>query len=225
MSYCANFSLRGAALIEHLTGVILHKDDEHVVLSAGGVGYGVGIPARTSESLGPVGAEASLWIKTHVTENDIELFGFEHRGEREAFETMLEISGFGPRILLALLSRFDIAQIVQIAMTGDAQRLKSVPGIGLKKAEKLILELKNRVKRLSEGIEPSRLQAMGAAPASSAPLIELPTEAARDAAQALESLGVAPANARRAILRALEVLGSDAESADLVREGLRHRHA
>jgi Holliday junction DNA helicase RuvA len=210
-------------LIEHLAGTILYKDDERVVVSAAGVGYGVGVPARTSEALGPVGSEAQLWIKTHVTENDIELFGFEHRGEREAFETMLEISGFGPRILLALLSRFDIPQIVQIAMTGDAQRLKSVPGIGLKKAEKLILELKNRVKRLSEGIEPSRLEAIAAAPGMGT-LPDLPTEAARDSAQALEALGVAPANARRAILRALEHLGPEAESAELVREGLRHRH-
>lgn len=212
-------------MIEYLAGTLIYKDEEHVVVNANGVGYGVDVPSRTSEALGGAGSEVRLWIKTHVTETDLQLFGFENRGEREAFDTMLDISGFGPRVLLALLSRFDIEQIIQIAMTGDAQRLKSVPGIGLKKAEKLILELKNRVKRLSEGIEPARLAELGKAAPSAAVMPDLPSESARDAAQALEALGVAPAVARRATLRAIELLGESASPEELVREGLRHRSA
>ena len=212
-------------MIEHLAGTILHKEEDRVVLDVGGVGYGVSVPARTSQALGSVGADARLWIKTHVTETDFSLFGFEHRGEREAFEVFLGISGVGPRLALAVLSTFDIEQIIQIAMTGDAATLKKVPGIGLKKAEKLILELKGRVDRLSAGVRPQRLAELGTSARIEAFDAQLPNDAARDAARALEALGVQTANARRAILRAIEAVGEGAAVEDLVREGLRHRHA
>ena len=73
-------------MIEHLTGTLLDKDETHVVVDVGGVGYGVDVPARTAEALGPTGGEARLWITTHITENSMRLFGFAARGEREVFE-------------------------------------------------------------------------------------------------------------------------------------------
>lgn len=211
-------------MIEFLTGTIVFKDEGHVVLDAGGVGYGLDVPMRTADALGGAGAEARLWVKTVVTQDDLRLFGFIQRGEREAFDIMLEVPGFGPKLVLAILSRFDLEQIVQIAMTGDVQRLKTVPGIGLKKAEKAVLELKGKAARLSQGIEPARLAELGAGETSRDMEPRLATTAARDAVQALEALGLPNPTCRRAVARAVEILGADAAAEDLVREGLRHRH-
>lgn len=212
-------------MIEHLTGTIIHKQEDRVVLDVGGVGYGVAGPERTIRSLGAEGSEASLWIKTYVAEGELSLYGFALRAEREVFEVFLGISGVGPRLALAILSIFDIGQILEIVASADAQRLRKVPGIGLKKAEKLMLELKGRLARLAAGIGPERLAALGSSAPGEALLAELGTEAARDAAQALEALGVTPATARRAIAKALQIAGESAPAEELVREGLRHRHA
>ena len=212
-------------MIEHLTGTILDKGEEHVVLEVGGVGYGLDVPAPTASSLGGPGSEASLWVQTYVTETDLSLYGFGSRGERDLFQVCLGISGVGPRLGLAILSTFTAEDLIGIVMNGDAQTLKQVPGIGLKKAEKLLLELKGRVDRLAEGIEPSRRVELGR-PGSlggAAPL--LATQPAREAAAALEALDIQPSASRRAISRALEILGPEAGVEDLVREGLRHRRA
>lgn len=210
-------------MIEHLTGTILDKGEEHVVLEVGGVGYGLDVPAPTASSLGGLGSEASLWVQTYVTETDLSLYGFRTRGERDLFEVCLGISGVGPRLGLAILSTFTAEDLIRIVMNGDAQTLKQVPGIGLKKAEKLLLELKGRVDRLAEGIEPSRRAELGRPGSLQRPL--LATEPAREAAAALEALDIQPSASRRAVSRALEILGPDAGVEDLVREGLRHRRA
>ncbi len=217
-------------MIEHLAGIILLKEDDRVVIEAGGVGYGISVPATTARTLGEAGEAARLWVKMHVTETSINLFGFVQRGEREVFEVLLGMSGVGPRLALAVLSQFNVESLIQIASTGDAETLKKVPGIGIKKAEKLVLELKGRIDRLSAGLAPERLAALasgspGAGPEPAAVLdARISTEAARDAVAALEALDMREDAARRAIAKALDEIGADAEVEDLVREGLHHRH-
>lgn len=212
-------------MIEHLTGFVFHKEEDHIVLNVGGVGYGVNVPGRTAQTIGSIGDEASLWVVTHVNQNDgsIDLFGFDTRGEREVFEVFLGISGVGPRLALAILSTFSAEQLVQIVLSGDAKRLQSIPGVGLKKAEKLLFELKGRVNRLSTGLTSLHIGATENGDVSLG--AGLNTATARDAVAALEALDLSAAAARRAVARAVEILGPDAPTDALVREGLRHRHA
>lgn len=214
-------------MIEYIEGRIVHKSDDHVIVSAGGVGYGLDVTGPTFRAMGDAGTNTAVWVYTHVREDAIQLFGFASRSEREAFEVILGISGLGPRLGIAILSFFSLDQLVQIIMTNDAARLKHVPGIGLKKAEKILLELKGRVDRLSAGITPSRIETIRTEAAAAGAGIELltpATDAARDAVAALESLDLSPIAARRAVAKAIDVLGSAATSEALVREGLRHRH-
>lgn len=206
-------------MIEFLRGTILHRDDDHVVLEAGGVGYGLDLPATAALQLGGVGEEAELWVYTHVAEDMLRLFGFQSRNEREVFEIFLGISGVGPRLALAILSTFSAPELVQIVLRGDAAALKAVPGVGLKKAEKLLLELKGRIDRLG-GTH------AGAAKRGAAVMaVPQPEGAEAEAVAALEALEVNPAVARRAVARAAEKLGAGSSVEDLVREGLRVRHA
>lgn len=204
-------------MIEYLRGVLLEKSDSHLVVDVGGVGYGLSVSQTTSGSLGEAGSEVALWVRTYVREDTLRLFGFATRHEREVFDVFQSVSGIGPGTGLSILSTLSVAEIVQATMTGDISRFKNVKGVGPKTAEKLILELKGKVKRLSAGLTPEEKQESA--------LVEtaLTTEAARDAVAALEALEVRPAQARRAVSLALEALGPEASTAALVREGLKYR--
>lgn len=206
-------------MIEHLRGTILHKEPARVVLDAGGVGYGIEIPDRISARLGEPGAEARLWIHTIVREDDISLFGFEHRIEREAFGVCIGIGGFGPRVALSVLATFEVDELVRVVLRNDVRAMTRVPGIGTKKAEKLILELKDRVRKLSSP-SPASDGAPGSAPAGPARSFDPRGE---EAMLALEALGTPPPVARRAVERAIELVPPDGTVEQLVREALRHR--
>lgn len=207
-------------MIEFVRGTILHREDEHVVVDAGGVGYGLDLPSPAAARLGGVGDEAELWVYTHVAEDALRLYGFTTRHEREVFEIIIGISGVGPRLALAILSTFSAPELVQIVLRGDAGALKAVPGVGLKKGEKLLLELKGRLERLGcldgSAAGGRRGAAVMSVPAPAGPVAE--------AVAALEALEVNPAVARRAVTKAAEKLGAGASVEELVREGLRHRH-
>ncbi len=213
-------------MIEHLSGVLLFREGDHLIVDSGGLGCGVEVPSGLADALGPLGATVELWTYHHVTESSQTLYGFARRGEREAFAALTAVSGVGPRIALSILSTLAIEDLIDIVMKGDARALTRVPGIGHKKAEKLLVELKDRVDRLSAGLEPDRRRALAPEAARlAAAEPPLPTEAARMAASALEALDLQPTVSRRAIARALEALGEQASVEDLVREGLRHRLA
>lgn len=204
-------------MIEYLRGILLEKSDGHLVVDVGGVGYGLSVSETTAKAAGEPGGEAALWVRTYVREDTLRLFGFATRHEREVFDVFLTISGIGPGAGLSILSALTVADIVQATLSGDISKFKAVKGVGPKTAEKLILELKSKVKRLAAGLTPE--ERTDAAMAEAA----LPTEAARDAVAALEALDVRPAQARKAIALALEALGADAPVQALVREGLKYR--
>lgn len=204
-------------MIEYLRGILIEREENHLLVDVRGVGYGVTTPASTGHNLGEIGAEVSLWVLTYVREDILRLYGFATRHEREVFEIFIGMSGVGPSIGLAVLSGMTNAEIIQAVLAGDAERFKKIKGIGQKMAEKLILELKGRVKRLSAGLDPQELKI---AVEESAPI---KTEAARDAVAALEALDVRPAQARKAIGLAMDTLGEDASVEALVREGLKYR--
>jgi Holliday junction DNA helicase RuvA len=205
-------------MIEHLEGVLLERQGNRLVVDVGGVGYGLSVSARTAGAVGATGGRVRLWVRTFVREEILRLYGFARRSERDAFDLLLGIPGVGPGICLALLSEMGIGEILQAALTGDAKRLTRVKGIGKKVAEKMLLELKGKTDELAACLSPEEQQEAAAA---GEPV--LAGGAAHDAVAALEALDVPPAQARRAVAKAVTILGEDAGVEELVREGLRHR--
>jgi Holliday junction DNA helicase RuvA len=135
--------LRG--MIGRLAGIVIEKGPEGAVIECGGVGYDVSLPLSTLAALPQNGQPVVLWIHTHVREDELKLFGFAGRGDREAFRTMLRVSGVGPKLALAILGALSGDQLARAVAAGDARRLTAIPGIGKKTAERLVLELGGRL--------------------------------------------------------------------------------
>jgi len=136
-------------MIGRLRGRVLDKAPNRVTLDVGGVGYDVHVPLSTWYEVGEPGAELALRIHTHVREDAIQLFGFLTALEHEVFERLIAISGIGPKLAIAVLSGIEPRDLVAAVQQGDAARLTRVPGVGRKTAERIVLELKDRLAGLS----------------------------------------------------------------------------
>lgn len=134
-------------MIGHLRGSVLHLAPQLVVLDVGGVGYQVHIPLATYADIERrgLGAEVALHIHTHVRDDALQLFGFSSPHEKSLFERLINISGIGPKLAQAILSGLPSADLAAAISAGDLRRLNAIPGVGKKTAERLILELKDRV--------------------------------------------------------------------------------
>jgi len=134
-------------MIAFLTGRLLEKQPNRIVVDVGGVGYDVAVPLSTFYTLGDAGAPVSLRIHTHVREEVIALFGFATPLELLLFERLIGVSGIGPKVALAVLSGIEPEELVRAVRTGDTARLTAIPGVGKKTAERIGLELKDRLPR------------------------------------------------------------------------------
>lgn len=134
-------------MIALLTGQIAHKSPDHIILDVNGVGYRVQIPFSTYYDL-PEEGTVSLHIHTSVREDAIQLYGFRTSLEKSFFQLLLSVSGVGPRLARDILSNIQPAQLAQALGQGDIRMLSAVPGIGKKTAERLVLELKEKVGKL-----------------------------------------------------------------------------
>jgi Holliday junction DNA helicase RuvA len=132
-------------VIARLSGTVLEKHPNRVVVDVGGVGYDVQVPLSTFYGLGEPGAGVTLRVHTHVREEVIALFGFASPLEQELFERLISISGIGPKLALAVLSGIDPGELVRAIRTQDVARLTRIPGVGKKTAERIGLELKDRM--------------------------------------------------------------------------------
>ncbi|MBN2530632.1 MAG: Holliday junction branch migration protein RuvA [Deltaproteobacteria bacterium] len=128
-------------MIGRLKGIIADKESDGAVVDVNGVGYAVSLPLNTLAALPPLNESVVLWIHTHVREEELRLFGFESKQDRTAFRTLLKISGVGPKVALAVIGALNGPELVQAVQTADTKRLSSIPGIGKKTAERMILEL------------------------------------------------------------------------------------
>ena len=155
-------------MIALLTGVIAHKSPDHIILDVHGVGYRVLIPFSTYYDLPEEGGAASLHIHTSVREDAIQLYGFRTRLEKSFFQLLISVSGIGPKMARDILSNIQPAPLAQALAQGDVHKLSAIPGIGKKTAERLVLELKDKVGKLD----------LASLPASEAR--EIPTEAVMD---------------------------------------------
>ena len=132
-------------MIAHISGRLLRKSPQEAVVDVQGVGYRVFIPVSTFYRLGEEGAAVSLLIHTHVREDALSLFGFESPGEQSLFERLIDVAGIGPKLALNILSGIEAPDLVEALRSADVPRLTRVPGVGKKTAERLVLELKDRL--------------------------------------------------------------------------------
>ena len=132
-------------MIARLSGTVLEKHPNRVVVDVAGVGYDVQVPLSTFYGLGEPGAGITLRVHTHVREDAISLYGFASPLEQDLFERLIAISGIGPKLALAVLSGIDPGELVRAIRTQDVARLTRIPGVGKKTAERISFELKDRL--------------------------------------------------------------------------------
>jgi len=183
-------------VIARLTGQLVERTADSVVVDVHGVGYKVAVSKLTVDALPREGEAVSLRIHTHVREDAILLFGFLDNGEIEAFEALITMSGMGPKAAIGVLSGIDVQERARAGAREDLARLCLVPGIGKKKAERMVLELKERLLHLARPDE------------------ESPADDLEDLRSALANLGFKPAEVEQAVvlLRKQVVDGQDLDT-------------
>ena len=166
-------------MIAHLRGTLLEKTPNQIIVDVQGVGYDVIIPVSTFSALPDTGAEVRLRIHTHVREDAIVLFGFHSPPEKLLFEKLISVSGIGPKLGITILSGLPTADLVSSIRNGQVDQLVRIPGVGKKTAERMILELRDKLENVSGGLP----AASGERPAPAM------TEIEQDVLSALINLG------------------------------------
>jgi Holliday junction DNA helicase RuvA len=190
-------------MIAHLRGRILHKSPDHVIVETAGVGYQVAITVSTFSDLPAEGAETQLHIHTHVREDAIALYGFLHAGEKQLFERLISVSGIGPKLAMTTLSGMAADSLIAALRGNDLAALTRIPGVGKKTAERMVLELRDKLQ--------------GFAAAAAVPAVSQMDE---DVLSALVNLGYQRAAAELALKRALPTAGNGASFEQLFRQAM-----
>lgn len=180
-------------MIGHLRGILLEKHPNEAIVDVQGVGYQVTIPVSTFSELPDTGKEVKLRIHTHVREDAIALFGFYTMNEKTLYERLVSVSNVGPKLAITILSGLPTADLVAAIRGGDIAQLTRVPGIGKKTAERLVVELRDKLEALSGG------KPAAAAMANAAPAL---TAVDEDVLSALVNLGCARPAAEAAVRKA-----------------------
>jgi len=181
-------------MIAHLRGSILEKHPNRLVIDVNGVGYEVFVPLSTFYGLGEPGTGTALRVHTHVREDAIVLYGFATQLEQDLFERLISVSGIGPKVSLAVLSGIEPEDLIRAIERGDLARLTAIPGVGKKTSERIVLELKDRLPRVSAEAVP----VTGDSDATPAPLQD-------DVISALVNLGYHRPLAEKAAASAVRV--------------------
>lgn len=196
-------------MIASLEGKLRAKNPEYVIVDVGGVGYHVQVPLSTFYDLPDLGQPVMLNVHTHVREDAIQLFGFRSLAEKEMFLLLTGVNGIGPKLAIAILSGISPEELRQVIVRQDHLRLKNVPGVGKKIAERVVLELRDKVQGKSrEKTGPPQSFTDGA-------------DSLPDAFSALVNLGYRAAEAEKALQRAKLSLGENPSLEDLLRGALK----
>lgn len=180
-------------MIAYLRGTVRFKRPSRVVIDVGGVGYDVTIPVSTFYSLEDEGLEAALHIHTHVREDAIALFGFKTEREKTLFEKLINVSGVGPKLAVTILSGLELDELIAALRKGDLVALTHMPGVGKKTAERLVLELREKLEELARPGTEAAAQPVKSAVAGDFSAVE------HDVLSALVNLGYNQANAEAAV--------------------------
>ena len=191
-------------MIAFLRGRVLEKHPNRLIVDVAGVGYDVAVPLSTFYTAGETGAEISLRVHTHVREDQLALFGFATPLELAAFERLIAVSGIGPKLALSVLSGIETRDLIGAIQRADVARLTRIPGVGKKTAERIVIELRDR---LPKALEPADVPA----PAPAADALR------DDLISALSNLGYH----RQAIDKVLDKVAGATDAAPSFQDALR----
>lgn len=197
-------------MISHLRGTLEHIDRNQVVVDVGNIGYRVSVPTSIIPSLPKAGEKIKLYTYQVVREDDISLYGFLTKEERNLFSLIITVNGVGPKAGLSLLSGFPLDRLVTAITGGDIDLITTVPGIGRKTAQKIVIELKEKIAK-AYAIPPSKM------------IEGLPGESTTlsDALCALIALGYSPKEAREAIMRCGVSFSEKASIEEIIKQALK----
>ncbi|MFT3756709.1 MAG: Holliday junction branch migration protein RuvA [Pseudoxanthomonas sp.] len=190
-------------MIGRLRGILAYKSPPWLVIDVGGVGYELEAPMSTFYDLPDLGREVTLFTHHAQKEDSVSLYGFLRESERRLFRDVQKVSGIGAKIALAVLSGVSVDEFARLVQGGDVAALTRIPGIGKKTAERIVVELRDRVEGIGGGATPG--------------LSSLPADPQSEAAIALQQLGYKPAEATR-MARDATTAGDDA--ATIIRKAL-----
>ena len=202
-------------MIGKLRGKVDAIGEAHAIIDVNGVGYEVQLSARTLRNL-QLGQEVALTIDTHVREDAIRLFGFQSEVERSWFRTLQTVQGVGAKVALSVLGTLAPDALSHAVALGDWASVEQTPGVGKKLAQRIVSELKDKAPALTgAGLE------LPSGPAAGRGAQPVADNAAAEAISALTNLGYQPAQASAAVAAAVKELGRDADTAKLIRRGLK----
>jgi Holliday junction DNA helicase RuvA len=194
-------------MISSLKGTLLEKTPTRIVLDVGGIGYGVNVPLSTYERLGDAGGQAELLTHLHVREDALDLYGFATAEEKELFELLILVSGIGPRLALGILSGSEARSFAEAVASANYAMLTTISGVGKKLAERIVVELKEKIGDLIPA--PEKVAAAGQ---------RFPHY--NDAVLGLVSLGLTRASAAKALNRIMSEGGDRLTLEELIRRAL-----
>ncbi len=197
-------------MIAFLQGVLTAKFPDRIEMDVNGIGYELFVSQRTLQALPTTGKSILLKSYLHVREDVLQLFGFLKDSEKQTFLLALSVSGIGPRAAMNILSAFTPEAFYQAILHNDLATLKSIPGIGQKTAQHVVLELKDKVTKLT-----------GNGVLSEESVFNVETKNISDAVQAMMTLGYSVAESRRAVLAAIHVLGEKSTVEEILRSSLK----
>ena len=194
-------------MIAHLIGKLIYKSPDHSIVDVKGIGYKIFTPLSTYYVLPKTGESVTLHIHTRVREDELKLFGFLTEEEQTIFEKLITINKVGPKLALGILSGMSPENLLTAIMNNDAARLSSIPGVGKKTAERLTLEMKDKLSDLT--FEMAHQQDT-----------EVPEGPYEDALSALVNLGYKKPQAEKSLKSAYNKIGKDGSLEDLIKESL-----
>ena len=196
-------------MIDYIRGTLTDKEISHVAVETAGVGYSVTIPLSTYEKLPEPGKDALIYIHYYVREDDVKLYGFASKADREIFRHLITVNSVGPKVAMSIMSGISVENLVMYVNAGDTAGLKKVPGVGLKTAERIIVELKGKL-------------GMYSSTAASASKLKTPVARGRkeEAYAAMLSLGYNDKQVAKAIDRVALEIGKGAQIEDWIRMAL-----
>ena len=194
-------------MIAHLIGKLIYKSPDHSIVDVNGIGYKIFTPLSTYYVLPKTEESVTLHIHTRVREDELKLFGFLTEEEQTIFEKLITINKVGPKLALGILSGMSPENLLTAIMSNDAARLSSIPGVGKKTAERLTLEMKDKLSDLTFVMEHQQET-------------EVPEGPYEDALSALVNLGYKKPQAEKSLKSAYNKIGKDGSLEDLIKESL-----
>jgi Holliday junction DNA helicase RuvA len=194
-------------MIASLEGQLKHKSPDYLIVDVHGVGYCVHVPLSTFYGLPELRQSVHLHIHTHVREDMLQLYGFHTTAEKEMFLHLITISGVGPRLAMTILSGISPDELRQVVLQQDHARLKNIPGVGKKIAERILLELRDKLKIKRDAVPD--------------PILDIDQGAYSDAFSALVNLGYRAAEADKALQKVQQQAGESPPLEKLLKEALR----